>query len=520
MKITTPFLVILTLTAGFAASHSTHAASADQCKALTAKDFGTLEDAPTKLTAANVVAAAGSVPAYCRVEGYVAPQVGFEARLPLENWNGKFLFQGCTGMCGTLMWASACDDGVAKGYACATTDMGHRAPGSDGKWAYNNPALEIDVGHRATHVATVAGKAVTAAFYGADLSRAYFRGCSTGGRQGLVEAQRYPYDYDGIIAGAPILYQLMGPPLQLFWDAAANIDRDGKPILSATKIPALQAAVMMACDAKDGLKDGLIDDPLRCDFNPDVLKCTGSADEQCLSAAELDVMKKLYSGPVSTGRQSFAPMGLLPGTEAQWGGYLAGGKSAPGYVFAEELLRYLSFAIDPGPTCALSDFDWARDPQRLDLSLMSAANPDMTTFQKGGGKLIMFHGLADPAATATATMAYVDTVTRTMGGSAGFKDFMRFYTPPGFNHCIGGDGINTIDFLGALEAWVERGQAPDALAGYHLDKPMLNAALPIDFKPAAAAFSRPVYPYPDRAAYTGSGDWKSAKNFKRAKPSK
>jgi hypothetical protein len=238
-----------------------HAATPAQCEALATTEFGMVADAPTRVTAATVVPAKGTVPAYCRVEGYVSPQVGIEFHLPMDAWNGKFTFVGCGAMCGSLQGLASCPEAVARGYACGTTDMGHRAPAQDGKWAYANPVAEIDLGHRATHVATLAGKAITTAFYGKEIKRAYYRGCSTGGRQGLVEAQRYPYDFDGIVAGASVLYIPMGPPLQLTWDVTANLDRAGNPIMKESKLALVHDAALKACDALDGLKDGMITDP-------------------------------------------------------------------------------------------------------------------------------------------------------------------------------------------------------------------------------------------------------------------
>ncbi|MDX2143397.1 MAG: tannase/feruloyl esterase family alpha/beta hydrolase [Rhodospirillaceae bacterium] len=495
-----------------------HAATAEQCKALTGMDFGRVQDAPTRLMSSVVVAATDKMPAYCRAEGFVAPQVGLEIKLPLDNWNGKFLFQGCGAMCGQMLGAVACDDGVARGYACATTDMGHKSPAVyDGKWAYNNPDAEIDLGHRATHVATLAGKAITAAFYNGELKYAYFRGCSTGGRQALVAAQRYPYDYDGIIGGSPVLYQLMGPPLQLIWGATINFDSSGNVILDSEKLPAVHKAAVAACDANDGVTDGIIDEPRACKFDPASMKCAGAANNECLTDAEIDVVRKMYEGPKPTGKQSFAPLGLMPGSELTWEGYFKGGKKASNYGFAAEMLRYLVFPEDPGPGYDPMQFDWARDPQRMSLGTFSAANPDMGAFKRGGGKLILFHGWSDSAIMATSTIAYYETVTRTMGGAKAAAEFSRLYLPPGLNHCTGGKGINTVDFLTALEGWVERGQAPEGLMGYNVTATQPNAALPLGFRPTDAAFARPVFPYPDRAVYDGSGDWKDAANYKPGK---
>ena len=269
MKITSPTsrwakavaCIALGVLAWSAAPDAARAATPAQCQALTRQDFSGILDAPTVVLGSSVVAANGSVPAYCRVEGNVTPAVGIEFHLPMDNWNGKFVLQGCGGMCGNFQGISSCPEAVTRGYACGTTDMGHRGATQDGKWAYQNPIAEIDAGHRATHVATVSGKAITEQFYGSGIKRSYFRGCSTGGRQALVEATRYPYDFDGIVGGAPVLYSPMGPPLQLLWDAQSNTGPDGKEILSVAKLNVLHAASMNACDALDGAKDGIITDP-------------------------------------------------------------------------------------------------------------------------------------------------------------------------------------------------------------------------------------------------------------------
>lgn len=492
------------------------AADEQACTALAQQDFGRIQDAPTRVTAAAVTAAADQVPAYCKVEGYVSPAVGIEVRLPMQSWNGKLLFAGCGAMCGSMLGAASCNDAVARGYACATTDMGHRAPAQDGKWAYNNPIAEIDAGHRATHVATLASKAITAAFYGTAIQRSYYRGCSTGGRQGLVAAQRYPFDYDGIIAGAPVLYQLMGPPLQLFWGVQSNLDAAGNPIMSHEKLPALYAASVKACDKADGVEDGLVDRPMQCKFDPAVLRCTGAASNDCLTDAEIEVARRMYAGPPQGKLPWATSLGLLPGSEMGWEGYLRGGKASSNYGFAAELMRYVVFDQDPGPSLEPTSFDWEKDPQRLSLSTMSAANPDMSLFQRAGGKLIMFHGLADSAIMATSTMTFYDMMTRTAGGLKELQAFARLYLPAGLNHCTGGAGLNTVDFLGALERWVEKGAAPEALMAFHAPKTAPNAAIPVPFNPDEVTLARQVFPYPDRAVYKG-GDWKDPGSFKRGR---
>ena len=509
------FVFILALAGS---NQSAQAATPEQCKALASLDLGHLQDAPTRITAANLTEAKPGIGAHCKVDGYVAPQVGFELRLPLADWNGKVLTQGCGAMCGGMLGSSGCEEAATRGYACVTTDMGHRALPYDGKWAYNNPQAEIDFGHRATHVATVTAKAISEAFYSSAPKYAYFRGCSTGGRQALVAAQRYPYDFDGIIGGAPVLYQLMGPPLQLFWGTSVNFDQAGKPIFDAKKLPMLAKAVMAICDGKDELEDGVISRPQQCSFDPENLKCETGESAECLTQAEVDVVKKTYAGPTTSKGAQLMPSGQLPGSELGWSGYLQDGKAASNYGFGSEVLRYLSFDIDPGPSFEVSNFNWDKDPQRMSLSLLTAGNPELTLFKQAGGKLILFHGMADPAIFFTTTTEYYDLATQTMGGAKAMSEFARLYPMPGLYHCRGGAGTNYADMLGALDAWVEGGKAPDSIMGYHIENEAKGPAEPpIGFDPAMSTFSRPIYPYPDYAAYDGSGDWKDAKNFKRVK---
>jgi hypothetical protein len=499
---------------------SAHAVTVEQCKSLAAQDFGSIPDAPTRVTAATVVPASGEVPSYCRIEAYISPQVGFEGHYPLETWNGKLLMTGCGAMCGNLAQGlSSCPDALARGFACATTDMGHKAPMQDGKWAYNNPLAEIDVGHRATHVATVVGKHLVKVLYGSEARKSYFRGCSTGGRQALVAANRYPLDYDGIIAGASVLYAPFGPPLQLFWDSTANIGSDGKTIMDPKKIVLLAKAALDACDlVGDGVKDGVISDPWSCKFKPEELKCTGAEATDCLTEADLGVVNKIYGGP----RNSKGPFkripGQLPGTEMDWVGFLSG-KGSANYNWASENLRYLAFPIDPGPGYDVSMFDWERDPQRLSYSHMTAANPDLELFADNGGKLIMFHGVSDPAITSSVSKMHYELITRTMGGSQETKEFAQLYMIPGMGHCRGGPGATYVDMLAALDAWVEKGEVPDKLTSYAIpntgpnDAPSgYNGRNIEEFKPK---FSRPVFPFPDLARYSGKGDPNDAQNFRR-----
>ncbi len=463
--------------------------AADGCAGLLQRDFSLLPDAPTQLTRAGVVDAAGAVPAYCRVEGYVRPRVRFELRLPHESWNGKLLMEGCGGFCGSLDFASRCDARLARGYACLVTDMGHASTPFDAKWAWNDREAEIDFGYRATHVAAVAGKAIATAFYARPPERNYFHGCSTGGRQGLVSAQRFPADFDGIVAGAPVL-RMPASGMVLAWAMRSLHDAAGRRVVTPREIEMLHRAVLERCDARDGLADGMVGDPLSCDLDPGSV--AGLTDLQATA------LRKVYDGPRdSRGRRLF-PGGLPRGSELGWIGTLVSRDEArpPFYGFIADLFRYLSFAEDPGPAFRLEDFDFDRDPPRLGAmaQLFTGANPDLTDFRARGGKLLLYHGLADSVVVPQPSIDYYELATRAMGGPATTRDFFRLFLVPGKDHCTGGVGAHEIDYLGALERWVEHGEAPDMLIGT---------------RPASAKqppLRRPVFAYPAQTAYRGRGD--------------
>jgi len=480
------------------------------------KMFQLLQDAPVTIQAATLVAANGSLPEYCKVEGYAGGTVGFEVRLPTQSWNGKLLQQGCGAMCGIVSLAS-CEDVLARNYAVVSTDMGHKSTAGDVKWARNNRQAQIDFGYRATHVATLAAKAVVQAYFGRAPSRSYFRGCSTGGRQAMVEAQRYPDDYDGIIAGAPPLDELGDALLHLIWSGRATFDASGKQVLDSSKLRMVRAAVIEACDRLDGLKDGILQDPQACGWKPEALRCRGDdAGASCLTEAEIGALKKLYAGAHdSKGRKLYAG-GLPLGSEHDWATQLVADKGqTPGYLFDNgfiaELMRNLAFDDALPHDYPLVQFDFDRDPPRLATmeALYNAQNPDLTKFKARGGKLIMWHGWDDIEIPATVSVEYYQKVERLMGGPAATADFFRLYLVPGVAHCRRGPGADAFDELSYLEDWVERGIAPDVLTAYHLKKEQSYLGLPrpvFPMDPALTDWSRPVFPYPYYAKYKGSGD--------------
>ena len=485
-------------------------------------DFATIPDAPTRLTSAKIVAAAGDVPAYCHAVGYVSPNVGIEMRLPLSNWNGKFAMVGCGGMCGGIQ-APGCDVPLIKGYACIMTDMGHRGTQIDAEWASNNLQAEVDFGFRATHVSALAGKYITRVFYGQDPRLSYFLGCSTGGRQGLMEAQKFPYDFNGILAGSPPMNEI-GDGLDILWTIQAAENADGTPLLKSTDLALVTKAVLKQCDMDDGVQDGVVGDPQNCKFDPRTLICKAGQSKDCLNTAQAEALRKIYAGPMSSKGQRWY-YGILPGSEPVWIGSLQrdDGKISHYKAFMKTFFRFMAFSPDAGPSWKTSQLNWDEDPKRMDTmeALFNVQNPDLRRFKAAGGKLLSFHGWNDHIVQPQATADYYDTVERTMGGRAQTQAFYRLFMASGVNHCQSGSGAYAVDWMGALEDWVEKGKAPDRIVAVRPKDP--NGGLyPRFFTPAPgvmenAIYSRPLFPYPSRAVYSGKGDPNKADSFKEVK---
>jgi feruloyl esterase len=489
------------------------------CAALGGRDFAGLLDAPTEIAKTWTV----GDPRQCRIRGLVSPNVGFEMALPERAaWNGKLIALGCGGFCGDLDQVyNVCTEVARRGYACVINDLGHRGTPFQGAWAYQNLAAKIDFGYRATHVSTVAAKAIVAAYYGGTAARSYFMGCSTGGRQGLVSAQRFPEDFDGIIAGSPIR-DLTNATMQIVWRGRTNLDVDHHPILTADKLPLLHRAALERCDAADGLVDGVIGDPLHCTAAPEALRCTGADRKDCLTEAQIASARRLYSGAQDSHGRRLGPGEVFPGSELGWAGnFVAAGAGLPiDYLLGAENYRYLSLLPEPGPSWQPEDFDFDRDPPRLALTeaLFSGSNPDLRKFRERGGKLIMYHGWTDVVVPPGYSVDYHDLVTATMGGRARTDEFFRLFMLPGMDHCRGGAGADSVDWLGALEAWVEHGQAPDRLVGFALKSPGNLFGLDLPAAPDAVRLSRPYFPFPARARYDGHGDPERAESFRRVEP--
>jgi len=453
---------------------ATTGATADPCSALIDANVP-----GAKITSATAVAAAGDLPAHCRVQGTIPQAIHFELRLPVADWNGKFYLAGCGGFCGSLEAdrpgvINALNHGLRRGYASATSDSGHAGTSvTDGRWALDNPGAEADWGWRSVTETARVSRDLVRAFYQRPAVRSYFAGCSTGGRMGLMSAQRFPQDFDGIIAGAPALDYTGLVASQMAWIVQANTATDGSEILDRAKVPLVAKAVLETCDGLDGQRDGLIDDPRRCDWKPAQLQCEGSTAADCLTAKEIGVLDHWYMPAASGDGRIQYPGGVPKGSEPYWPVWLSGipGSNALSLAerFGTDFLRFMAFVPDAGAGFDVRNYDFDRDPPRLATMarIYDATNPDLTAFRERGGKLLLFHGWADPLVTPQRTLDYYGAVRATMGGAESTAQFARLFMLPGVDHCglQPGPGAKSVDFdpLPALEAWVERNAAPTTL---------------------------------------------------------
>jgi feruloyl esterase len=490
--------------------------SSDPCAALAALDYADAVGATVTVRVAEQVPATRKEPAFCRVAGTIAPQVGFEVRLPGQQWNQRLLVTGCTNLCGSIETAGM-QDGVRRGYATATTDLGHQsASATNASWALNATGLEDDFGHRATHVTTALARDIVAAYYGSGPGYAYFAGCSTGGRQGLVAASRYPDDFDGAIAGAPF-QQLLSVP-QMAWALASNAGVGGAPILGRRELALLGKAALANCDAGDGLADGVIGDPEHCGFDPLALRCAPGQVAECLTDQQARAAARIYAGPDDGRGRLLTPGGVPVGSEPHWSALLLPGRTQPGsYAYVvQNWQQYLAFEPDPVFATGPLEFDFAAWPGNLAASHARVGfSANLDRFRARGGRLILYHGWSDAVLVPAHTLGYWRQLAA-HSGSASVDEFARLYMVPGMLHCHGGPGASVIDYLAALEEWVEQGTAPDRLLALHEDRGAGPGKMPRDAN--AKGFSRPLFPYPGVAIYDGKGDPHNADSFSRALP--
>lgn len=458
-----------------------------------------------------------NLPEFCRVAGTIKPSgdsdIKFEVWLPKSGWNGKFRGIGNGGFAGAISYGGAgLANAVSRGYASASTDTGHSVQGTDAKWALGHPEKITDYGHRAIHEMTVKAKAIVAAFYEKAPQHSYFSSCSNGGRQALMEVQRYPDDYDGVISGAPV-YDFTNTIAGFIWNLQGLNKSDANHI-PPSKMPAIEAAVSAQCDALDGVKDGVLDDPRQCKFDPNKMLCSGAETETCLTSSQIDALKKIYAGP-QTSKGAIFP-GFEPGGESGPGGWPAWitGKedgSSLQYAFATQFLKNFVFQN--------SEYDYLSFNLDRDLHALHKLNPALNAtdsnikrFKDRGGKLILFHGWNDAALPARNTVRYYEAVKGSLGEKS-VESFTRLYMVPGMQHCSAGPGPNSFgaygegksEMMNALERWVEDGNAPMQIIATKYTKDGSAAS--------GVVRTRPLCPYPQVARYKGSGSTDDAANF-------
>ena len=480
----------------------------------TCDDLGKFKNKEIVQIAASAMPAANGVPSHCRVTGLIAPEIAFEVSLP-EKWNGRFYMIGNGGHAGEALddagRVSQRNAALQLGFAFAQTNTGHdsrKEPG--GTFVMSNPQKAIDYAYRAVHLTAVTAKDVTKDYYGKAISKSYWNSCSNGGRQGLLEAQRYPEDFDGIVANAPWVDQT-GFTIGAMWNQKALSEAP----VSQAKLAMVAEKVMAKCDAVDGLKDGLIDDPRKCSFDAkvDVPACkAGSDGADCLTAAQAEAIMKVYGGPVSNGKPYFP--GYMLGSEGAaaagnsgWMNMIAAGQPTAkpaDFNLAEGTMRYL-VQTPPKPDWDYKTFNYDKDIHMLDdwSKKADAKNPDLSKFHKDGGKLLMTYGWADPILQPMMGVKYYEDAVAKNGPET--PGFFRLFMVPGMGHCGGGIATDRFDSMTAMIDWVEKNQAPASL----------DAARVVNNK---VVRTRPLCPYPQVARYSGQGSIDEAKNFSCVAP--
>jgi feruloyl esterase len=511
--------ILFVLTLGFIVILAGHSADASTCESI----FG-LKLPDTKITLAEVVPAGKfavspklfpgppvsppydlvqstlkKLPAFCRVAAEISSvpdsDIHIEVWMPGSGWNGKFEGVGNGAWAGDiarqlyLRMAAP----LREGYAIAGTDTGHVGDAADASWALGHPEKVIDFGYRAVHEMTLKAKAIIAAFYGKPANRAYWWGCSTGGKQGLMEAQRFPLDYDGILASAPANYwtHLMAGTI---WLAQATHATPASYI-QESKYTVIHRAALDTCDAQDGVKDGVINDPPRCHFDPGVLLCKNGEQDDCLTMPEVEAARKIYAGAKNprTGEQVFP--GLEPGSEMQWGPFI--GSPEPPIIAS-----YFKYLVFKNPNWDFRTLNFDQDvafSDTLNAKILNATNPDLSAFIAHGGKLLLAHGWSDGLIAPQNTVNYYNSVLKTLGREK-IENSVRLFMTPGEQHCGGGDGASQFDSMAVIDKWVESGKAPDRIIAAHQSGSTVDK-------------TRPLCPFPQIAKYTGSGSTNDAVNF-------
>jgi feruloyl esterase len=437
------------------------------------------------------------LPAFCRVTGTVAPAISFEVWLPdSDRWNGRFLAVGGGGYTGTISH-SAMAPAIQDGYVTASTDTGHQSGSLD--WLSDRGLLR-DYGYRGISEMSIKAETIVQVYYGRDADYRYFNGCSTGGRQGLMEAQRNPEHYDGVVAGDPV-NAFIDTRSTLLWATRAAQPAAGAPgLLGRDTLALVTSAVLAQCDTIDGVADGVLEDPRQCDFDPAQLQCSASSTgESCLSPEQARAVRQIYAGPSDAASGLDLP-GYAPGGETGWG-------FANGPDLSTLALDFFRRAVFADPNWDWRSFDFGADYALAQAEtgwIMDSDSPALLPFRDNGGKLLIYHGWNDSGVSPHLSIRYYDAVAATVAEAAnpdaGAADFARLFLVPGMGHCGGGTGTADFDAQRAIEDWVERGIAPDRIEASRSED-------------GQTIRTRPLCPYPQIAQYQGSGDTDDAENF-------
>jgi Tannase and feruloyl esterase len=496
------------------------------CGAITSlTDLAANPQYPTAIASSTEVAAASGNPAYCDVKGMIAPQTHFELELPVSTWQGRYLQNGCGGYCGTVSAQTfpSCDATLGGDFAMATDDEGHVTAaglGGGGLFAFNDQKLRNEYGYESEQALYEVSREIIKDYYGVYPDESYYNGCSDGGREAMEMAERYPDDFNGIIAGAP---EIIAGPLNAenqTWDVRVNTDAQGNAILTDDKLPALHAAVIAACGHDDGTNDGIVTDPQDCSQHLNQIlqgvQCPETTYTPCLTPAQVTVAREIYDGPSDPQGRLLYPGGMPLGSEMGWSVFeipppnpqdptapVSTTGSLDYFGLSQPYLRYQ--LLRPGQL-GPDPFQWQFTDRDFN-SMFPAANTfdamdtNLTAFYRHGGKLIMWQGWADNGIPPSGTVDYYDTLTQRMGGPRATRQFARLFLFPSVYHCGGGyANATTPDLIYPMVQWVEQGIAPTSLT--------------ITYAPTGRpSFTRPVYPYPFIPQYNGSGDQSSASSF-------
>jgi hypothetical protein len=486
---------------------------------------------------------------FCKISATLSPDIGVEVALPQTRWTQRMLQVGCGGLCGninlSLSNASGCAPAMKGEFVVAATNMGHTGSMMDASWA-EDPQKRIDFAYRANHVTAQFTKALIRAYYGKQQKYSYFMGCSDGGREALTEAQRFPHDFNGISAGAPAAWFSQQNSFFHGWNVVANLRADGTPVLLQNRLALIHEAALTHCPTLSGVKDGILQNPYACTFSRSwFTQCTPDQNDksQCLTAEELNVVGKLYQGAAGNNGQQYVPGGLPVGSELRWPVPATAEGSSMSEMMALPALQYVLMPGGKQNLGKVSDFLF-NDQNFIRVaelaSLYNATNTDLKPFKAAGGRLIVWHGLADDSISPAGTIAYFKGVQKFMGAD-NVDSFMRLFLLPGVAHCGNGEGPDQVDLLSALMSWTEQGKAPaklmtgktqpadmqpspeqkdgtssakDASVQFHgIQKP----SIPFATHPAVILYSRPVFPYPNIAEYNGKGDVRDPASYHAVK---